>query len=459
MVRALTAAGRPRLLVIGIDCADPRLIFGPLRKSMPNLDRLASRGVAGRLESCVPPTTIPAWVSMFTGRDPGELGVYGFRDRRDYSYRQGTLFSSRVTDAPRTWDKLSDAGLVSYLIGVPGSYPPWPIRGRMVSSLMTPDSDSCFTFPADLKDEVERISGGYILDVDNFRDLERTELLDQIRTMTDRRFKLACEWAAEPDWDFFVLVEIGNDRLNHGFLRYLDPSHPLHDPDHPLVAKTKNYLGFLDHKIAALVEAAGKQTAVLVVSDHGAQVMRGGFAINEWLLAQGDLVLLETPEKPQRLSIDMIDWPRTRAWCAGGYSAKVYINLVGREPQGTVLPEDYETYRADLATRLKGTRDHLGKPLGTRVFFPERIYRALRGVPPDLIVYFGELSWRALGKVGGGRVHLTENDSGADDANHAAQGILIYCGPDGKVSLPAVHSLTDVDGFILSFFGIQNQSV
>jgi len=457
--RALTAAECSRLLVIGLDCADPRMIFGPLRESMPNLDRLAKRGLAGRLESCVPPTTIPAWVSMFTGRDPGQLGVYGFRDRRDNTYQQGTLFSSRMADAPRIWDRLSDAGLVSYLIGVPGTYPPWPIRGRMVSSLMTPDTDSCFTFPADLKDEVERISGGYMLDVEGFRDLERTQLLERIGTMTERRFKLAREWAAEPDWDLFVLVEIGSDRLNHGFLRHLDPGHPLHDPGHPLVVKTRVYLEFLDRQIAALVDAAGKRTAVLVVSDHGAQPMRGGFAINEWLIAQGDLILKETPLEARQLSSDMIDWRRTRAWSAGGYSAKIYINAAGREPQGIIAPEDFEDYRAGLAARLADTRDEEGKPLGTRVFYPERVYRALRGIPPDLIAYLGDLSWRALGKVGVGRVHLTGNDSGADDANHATQGIFIYNGPDGRVSLPAVHTLTDVDAFILSFFGIENQLV
>jgi len=297
-----------------------------------------------------------------------------------------------------------------------------------------------------------------MLDVEGFRDLERTDLLEQIRAMTGRRFKLAREWATEPDWDLFVLVEIGTDRLNHGFLRHLDPDHPLHVPGHPLIAKSRGYLEFLDRQIAALADAAGRRTAVLVVSDHGAQAMRGGFAINEWLIAQGDLVLKETPPEARQLSSEMIDWPRTRAWSAGGYSAKIYINAAGREPQGIVAPEQFEEHRADLAARLADTRDEEGKPLGTRVFYPERVYRALRGVPPDLIAYLGDLSWRALGKVGGGRVHATENDSGADDANHATQGIFIYNGPDGKVTLPDVRALTDVNTFILSFFGIEDQS-
>ena len=38
------------------------------------------------LRSVDPPITVPAWSCMVSGRDPGELGIYGFRNRRDHSY-------------------------------------------------------------------------------------------------------------------------------------------------------------------------------------------------------------------------------------------------------------------------------------------------------------------------------------------------------------------------------------
>src|SRR3990167_4528610 len=76
--------------------------------------------------------------------------------------------------------------------------------------------------------------------------------------------------------------------------------------------------------------------------------------------------------------------------------------------------------------------DEKGRPLGTRVFKPEEVYRAVRGVPPDLIVYFGNLRWRSVGSLGLGTVHTFENDTGPDDANHSEYGIFILREPGLK---------------------------
>jgi predicted AlkP superfamily phosphohydrolase/phosphomutase len=70
-----------------------------------------------------------------------------------------------------------------------------------------------------------------------------------------------------------------------------------------------------------------------------------------------------------------------------------------------------------------------GHPLGNRVFVPQRLYRTVRGVAPDLIVYFGDLAWRAVGTVGGDGIFTLENDTGPDDANHAQRGLFIWHDP------------------------------
>ena len=61
-----------KILVIGLDCASPDLLFGD--ESLVNIRRLMSMGAYGRLESVVPPITIPAWMCMSTSQDPGSLG-------------------------------------------------------------------------------------------------------------------------------------------------------------------------------------------------------------------------------------------------------------------------------------------------------------------------------------------------------------------------------------------------
>ncbi len=73
-----------KILVIGLDCAAPELLFGDER--LENIRRLMDAGCHGRLESIVPPITVPAWMCMATSQDPGSLGVYGFRNRNDHSY-------------------------------------------------------------------------------------------------------------------------------------------------------------------------------------------------------------------------------------------------------------------------------------------------------------------------------------------------------------------------------------
>jgi predicted AlkP superfamily phosphohydrolase/phosphomutase len=124
-----------------------------------------------------------------------------------------------------------------------------------------------------------------------------------------------------------------------------------------------------------------------------------------------------------------IDWTGTVAWGEGGYYSRIFMNVKGREPKGIIEPGDYEKVRDELVTRLEGMTDESGRVLGTKVYKPEKIYREVRGVAPDLIVLFGDLHWRSVGTLGHGTVWVYENDTGPDDANHAMHGLYILAGP------------------------------
>ena len=82
-----------KIVVIGLDCAAPEILFGDERLS--NIRRLMDLGCFGKLESVVPPITVPAWMCMATSQDPGMLGVYGFRNRADHSYSGLKIADSR----------------------------------------------------------------------------------------------------------------------------------------------------------------------------------------------------------------------------------------------------------------------------------------------------------------------------------------------------------------------------
>ena len=120
-----------------------------------------------------------------------------------------------------------------------------------------------------------------------------------------------------------------------------------------------------------------------------------------------------------------VDWEKTKVWSEGGYYARVFFNVKGREPQGVIEPADYESFRDEIKAKFEATADREGKPLGTLVFKPEQIYHAVQNVAPDLIVHFGGLYWRSIGGVGYPTIHVLENDTGPDDCNHAQFGAFI----------------------------------
>ena len=184
------AAGR-KVLVIGLDSAPPALVFETFRSEMPTLARLIDRGAHGRLLSTNPPITVPAWTAMMASKDPGQLGCYGFRNRKDHSYDGYAFANSTHVKEPRLWDLLGDAGKRSIVLGVPQTYPPRPIVGEMVTCFLTPSTKVAYTYPESLKAEVETAADGYVLDVDDFRTADKTALLARVYAKTRKHWAVA----------------------------------------------------------------------------------------------------------------------------------------------------------------------------------------------------------------------------------------------------------------------------
>lgn len=444
-----------KVLIIGLDCAEPDLVFNKWLSDLPNIRSLMENGVYGRLESVIPPITVPAWASMTTGKDPGELGFYGFRNRKDYSYDGLTFANSTSIKEDTVWDVLSKAGKKAILVGVPQTYPPKPINGNMVTCFLTPSTQSQYTYPPELKKEIEEHIGGYIIDVHDFRTEDKGKILQNIYDMTENHFKIIRHLITKKEWDFFMFVEMGIDRIQHGFWSCFDENHIKFKSDSPFADAIKKYYMYVDREIGKTLELIDENTTVMVVSDHGAKKMDGGICVNEWLIKEGYLRLSEYPGEVTPFSKLKVDWGRTKVWSEGGYYARIFMNVKGREPLGIIEPSMYENVRDELVLKLSAITDESGKNIGTRVFKPQEIYAKCNGIPPDLIVHFGNLDWRSVGSVGSGKIHVYENDTGPDDANHAQHGIFIMNGPDiGKngVRLEDLH-IMDIAPTILDVLG------
>ena len=100
----------PRVAVIGLDCGAPQLLFEDLADEVPNLQKIFANGMYGDLASITPPITVPAWACAMTGKTPGQLGIYGFRNRKDTSYDGLQVATSLSVKEPAVWDALGAAG-------------------------------------------------------------------------------------------------------------------------------------------------------------------------------------------------------------------------------------------------------------------------------------------------------------------------------------------------------------
>ncbi len=448
--------GGRKVLVIGLDCAEPSLVFDRWRDELPNFNRLMSGGVYGRLESCIPAITVPAWSVMMSSKDPGQLGIYGFRNRADYSYDKMTIATGSAVKEDRVWDILSRAGKQVVTIGVPGSYPPRSVNGVMVGCFLSPSAKSQYTYPPEIKDQIASWVGEYQVDVPQFRTEDKDFLLKQIYDMTDQHFVVVKKLLTEKPWDFGMFVEMGVDRIHHGMWKYTDPSHPKYEPGNKWQDSIRDYYKKLDGYIGEVLSLIPQDTIVLVVSDHGAKTMHGGIAVNEWLIRNGWLVLKdEAPNKITPFEKVEVDWSKTRAWGSGGYYGRVFLNVAGREPQGIIPQADYERVRDELAEALKSIPAPDGRAIGTVAFKPEKVYREVKNIPPDLIVYFGNLDWRAVGSLGLGGIYTFENDTGPDDANHAQYGMFILCDPahEGGGKRTEAH-IMDIAPTVLDLMGL-----
>ncbi len=180
-----------RVFIFGMDCMEPSLVFEAWRDELPNLRRLAEGGAFGPMTSTIPAITVPAWTAMMTSKDPGTLGFYGFRNRKSYGYDELYFANAAYVKEKTLWQILSRNRMTSVVLGVPQTYPPKPLNGTLVGCFLTPDKTVPYTWPKEAAAEVDALADGdYIIDVKDFRTDEKERLLDQIYTMTRRRFNV-----------------------------------------------------------------------------------------------------------------------------------------------------------------------------------------------------------------------------------------------------------------------------
>jgi predicted AlkP superfamily phosphohydrolase/phosphomutase len=365
---------RERTIVIGLDGGTFKVIDRLVAEGrMPTLERLSREGVRGALESTIITNSFPAWTTCTTGVNPGKHGIFYalLRDRTRYGMK---LMNSSDVKARRLWDLLNDAGLKAGVVNVPGTYPPQPLDGFLITDMLTPSLESRLTHPDELKAEMLERLGDYIIDVPiglGGKDYVRERLHRSI----DLREELALWLLDRHDPDFFMCIFTELDRCQHRFWNDADPEHPLFEEGNPYQGVVDEIYERCDRAVGRILDHVGPDARVFIVSDHGFAGYRKNVLINHWLIDQGLLVLKAQPSGPGLLEravgrvkrafkapeppkdgasyvskwttvtnsendyLERVDWSRTKVYFAqhGG----LRINLAGREPSGIVTEAEY----------------------------------------------------------------------------------------------------------------------
>ena len=444
-----------KILVIGLDGAAPEILFRDER--LTNIRRLMNFGCYGKLEGVIPATSVPTWMCMATSQDPGSLGVYGFLNRIDYSYNNFRMASSEAIEGIAIWDQVARAGKQSIIIGVPPSYPPLKVNGIFVGYSPKPDTmDTMFTYPAGIKEELGKIEEEYPARNWDLPTGTKDDLKDDIYTMSRKQFNVVRHLLQKYEWDYFQVVEIGLDRIQHSFWQFHDPRHLLYEPGNPYENVICDYYLYLDNEIGKIFDLVDDDTAILIVSGYGAQRNDGGFYINEWLVKEGLLALDEYPREITPFNKLNVNWGKTKVWSEGGYCARVFINVKGREPRGTIDKVDYEKFRNEIKEKLEKILDGKSESLGHFVFKPGEIYKTVFNEAPDLLISLGGLYWHSLDSVGQRTVHAQEVEAGIGGCNHGQYGSFILAAPNSLLrgEVEGAH-LLDISPTLLELGGYE----
>lgn len=293
----MTEALARKLLLIGWDAADWQLMH-PLIDAgrMPNLRRLVERGVIGNLATLQPVLSPILWTSIATGKRAYQHGVHGFVEPTpDGTALRPTASSTRQCKA--LWNILAQAGKRCQALGWYASHPAENINGVCVSQLFhvapptaTPENwppQPRAVFPpelaeslADLRFHPAEVNAQMLLQfipaaaqLDQ-RDPEVRRLLAALALRLAECISLhslTTGLMEEQPWDFCTAYYDTIDRVGHDFMVYHPPRMDTvrHDLFEPLKGVMNAVYEFHDQMLGRLVELAGLEAHVMIVSDHG----------------------------------------------------------------------------------------------------------------------------------------------------------------------------------------------
>lgn len=484
-----------RVLVIGIDGAELSLIE-KWKNELPTIRRLMENGAYGRLKSTYPPESCPAWCSFYTGKNPGKIGVFGFKQKKENEYDE-ELVNRSFVKSQALWALLSEAGKKSIVINVPITYPPQKIDGILVTGMGTPSNKINYCYPPSIKPELDSVCDGYIIEPEianlfSHEPRNKDIFLGRIKECIMKRTKAMIYLLNKYKWDFAIVVYMMADRASHFFWHYMDTEHLGYEGKN---TKYKNAIKavykWVDNGIKSLLRQIDTNTTVILMSDHGFKALHGEFVTNTWLKEIGYLRHRDKnsafPLKKYLIKFFLpffhklgfispllriislnkirnfvplgstvfnsnIDWKHTKAFCCGHTGSTIWINLKDREPMGIVSLEYYENIRREIIEKLKKLKIK-GKRIVNEVFKREDIFWGkYTSNGPDLF-FLPKNGWGTLPTIDK-RLFYDFGDHPMWGGFHSLEGMWIMSGAKIKKIIKKC-SITDLAPTILYLLDVK----
>ena len=475
-----------RLVVLAFSEASPQLIDKYCAAGvMPYLSDLRKTAALAHTRYHVPFLLTPQmWATILTGRGAGSHGIFDYWQRNC----NGVFIETHGGDirGPCVWDVLEAHGVASGVVNVPLTYPPPRTSAFAISGQDAPGPHVSMTWPPELYKELEYAFGPY-----HHKDIfpgpyDKSNYGAVIHAETMRQIEVFAYLLARSDWHFMILYASATAFAQHYFWDDIDK---LSAPD-----VVKCTFADVDAMIRRTHSDLRSGDALIIMSECGAGPLVKGVRLNSWLEQEGLLArrranpglrarLLRSARTaapqyiPRRLLhvanrsplkrwmqelivTNSIDWRRTLAFHRGKGEGNIYINLVGRDPNGIVARADYESLREKIISSLLTLIDpSTGRPAARGVHRREELFNGEIETAPDLIVEWEDFQYMPAesldtnASVFGPRIR--EYMSWPTTGSHRPEGFFLAASDEiGLCTLDAPVDLLDLAPTWLDFLGV-----
>lgn len=467
-----------RTLFIGMDGATFTVLDdltvdkgdGPV---MPFLARILAKGSRANLHSTPNPLTPPAWVSLMTGRSPGNHGVFDFiraEERGEEVFF--TLYDARDCRVETIWSIASKRGMRVAALNFPFTAPPPnDLNGYMVPGFVPWRHLRRNSAPPELYERLKAIpdfdpkelAWDFEQEKRALDNLSQDDREDWIRYHLPREkqwFRIADYLLREEAPDLMAVMFDGIDKLQHQAWPFIDPAqqkngfNAYHEKMRSLCL---DYFRQLDGFVEHLVTAAGPEVQLFIASDHGFTATTEIVRINAYLHEKGYLKWRKVPEteagrRREDSMFAYLDWENTVAYCRTPSSNGICIRVARNPGDSGIDPNDYERVRTNLIRDLEALKDpSTGERIITGIHTREEVFPgAAMCDAPDLLLQlrdFGFVSIKNKLPVVEPRPEIA--------GTHHPDGILIGYGPGIRQGAQLqTRKITDVGATLLYSLGL-----